>query len=74
MTGDDELQAQHNMLALRLAMACTATLGEMGTFRPEFANLLAAELKRVAMLTEPHDQHLQLAAQMNTLALRLEGG
>lgn len=69
----DDLAAEHNQLALRLAMSCTATLAEAGAFSPEFAQVLAAELKRVARLTEPHDDHLQLAAQMHSLALRLEG-
>lgn len=71
---DDGLQAEHNQLALRLAMSCTATLSEAGLFSEEFARVLAKELKRVAVLTEPHDEHLPLAAQMNSLALRLEGG
>lgn len=69
----DELQAEHNQLALRLAMSCTAALAERGAFSEEFARVLAQELKRVAVLTEPHDEHLRLAAQMNSLALRLEG-
>lgn len=70
----DELKAEHNQLALQLSMSCIATLAESGLFSEDFRRVLARELKRVAHLTEPHDDHLRLAAQMNSIALRLEGG
>lgn len=65
----DELQAQHNQLALRLSMACTMALAEANILSPQISALLAHELKRVALLTEEHD--LQLAAQMNSMSGRL---
>ena len=66
MTPADELQAQHNQLALRLAMACTLTMAKDRQMDDQLAALCANELRRVAELTEESD--LQLAAQMNSLA------
>ena len=68
-----EMQAEHNQLALRLAMCCTLAMARTGQMPEDLAKICADELRRVAQLTDQDDQHMQLAARMNSIAARLEG-
>jgi len=73
VTAPDDLQAEQARLALTLAMACTASLATR-RLSPELSKLCAAELSRVADLTDHDEAQIQLAGQMRSLALQLEIG